>query len=113
MKLVKRKMAWVYPPLRYGMFCDKCRGVNITWSEYEQRIWCYDCKIDTEGEGWPLDLAPFEASKMMIGPLCYVQLRFKDKALMELQLKDGHLYWRKSKNYVVKDGKITEVKTYG
>jgi hypothetical protein len=31
------------------MTCDKCSGTNIQWSEYEHKIWCYDCEIDTDG----------------------------------------------------------------
>ena len=33
----------------FDMSCDKCGGTSIEWSEYEHKIWCYDCEIDTEG----------------------------------------------------------------
>jgi len=36
-------------PYEYCITCDKCNGTNIEWSEYEHKIWCYDCKIDTDG----------------------------------------------------------------
>ena len=36
-------------PKAYGILCDKCRGNNIDWSEYQDHIWCYDCLIDTKG----------------------------------------------------------------
>lgn len=47
--LVKR--TWVYSqhPVDYGISCDKCKGSNITWSEFAHHIWCYDCLIDTKG----------------------------------------------------------------
>jgi len=53
----KRKWVYILPPTSYDMRCDKCwsgklddrTGTNIAWSEYEHKIWCYDCKIDTEG----------------------------------------------------------------
>jgi hypothetical protein len=46
-----RKRTWHYvmKPQSYSMTCDKCDGSNIEWSEYEHKIWCYDCKIDTDG----------------------------------------------------------------
>jgi hypothetical protein len=46
-----RKRTWHYvmKPQSYEMTCDKCGGSNIDWSEYEHKIWCYDCKIDTDG----------------------------------------------------------------
>jgi hypothetical protein len=50
MELVKRKWCYVLPPYVYDMTCDKCHGTNIEWSEWEHLIWCYDCKIDTEGD---------------------------------------------------------------
>ncbi len=45
----KRTWHYVMKPASYGVQCDKCDGTNIEWSEYEHMIWCYDCKIDTEG----------------------------------------------------------------
>ena len=45
----KRKWCYAFSPYRYGMSCDKCQGVNIEWSEFEHKIWCYDCEIDTDG----------------------------------------------------------------
>lgn len=45
----KRTWHYVLEPFRFDMHCDKCEGTNITWSEYVHKIWCYDCKIYTEG----------------------------------------------------------------
>jgi hypothetical protein len=45
----KRKWYYVLKPQEYEMTCDKCGGSNITWSEFEHMIWCYDCGIDTSG----------------------------------------------------------------
>lgn len=56
------------------MRCDKCwsgelddrTGTNITWSEYEHKIWCYDCKIDTKGFGGVFDgPIPIQASYLL------------------------------------------------
>ena len=45
----------VYEPARYEITCDLCGGANITWSEYEHLIWCYDCENDTAGQGGIFD----------------------------------------------------------
>ena len=45
----------VYEPARYEITCDLCGGANITWSEYEHLIWCYDCENDTAGTGGIFD----------------------------------------------------------
>jgi hypothetical protein len=52
-----RKRTWVYTqkPYKYDIHCDKCSGSNIDWSEYEHKIWCYDCEIDTDGDGGIFD----------------------------------------------------------
>ena len=52
-----RKRTWIYvqKPAEYSIHCDKCGGDNIEWSEYEHKIWCYDCKIDTDGDGGIFD----------------------------------------------------------
>lgn len=45
----KRKWVYLNKPQNYDIQCDKCGGTNIAWSEYDQKIWCYDCQIDTKG----------------------------------------------------------------
>lgn len=45
----KRTWHYVMKPASYCMQCDKCKGINIEWSEFEDMIWCYDCGIDTKG----------------------------------------------------------------
>ena len=52
----KRKWIYVHHPTAYDIRCHKCwdgdvneTGTNIDWSEYEHKIWCYDCKKDLSG----------------------------------------------------------------
>ena len=47
--LKKRTWHYIQKPWEYEIECDKCHGHNIEWSEFEGKIWCYDCKIDTRG----------------------------------------------------------------
>jgi hypothetical protein len=51
----KRTWHYVMKPYEYSIDCDKCGGHNIEWSEFEHKIWCYDCKIDTDGTGGIFD----------------------------------------------------------
>ena len=46
-----KKRTWCYKslPTAFEIKCDKCGGENITWSEYEHHIWCFDCEVDTKG----------------------------------------------------------------
>ena len=48
--MCRRTWCYVMNPAAYDITCDKCGGSHITWSEYEEMIWCYDCKIDTKGD---------------------------------------------------------------
>jgi hypothetical protein len=52
-----KKRQWCYSqnPKVYCIKCDKCDGDNIQWSEFEGKIWCYDCEIDTKGTGGIFD----------------------------------------------------------
>ena len=63
-----RKRKWIYAqkPQVYCISCDKCGGDNIEWSEYEHKIWCYDCQIDTDGNGGLFDgPIPLMAAQLM------------------------------------------------
>jgi hypothetical protein len=70
-----KKRAWVYihKPAVYEMHCDKCGGGNLEWSEYECMVWCYDCEIDTCGDGGvfagPVALEVMEALGMSLDRL--------------------------------------------
>ena len=48
MNLIKRIDCYVCSPVSMELTCPKCNGVNITWSEWEKHIWCYDCNLDVE-----------------------------------------------------------------
>ena len=63
-----KKRTWHYAqnPKDYCIHCDICGGQNIEWSEFEKKIWCYDCKKDTHGDEGIFDgPIPLEAASMM------------------------------------------------
>jgi len=44
---VLRKFVYCQSPNVYEIDgCPRCKGHNITWSEYVDHIWCFDCSID-------------------------------------------------------------------
>jgi hypothetical protein len=81
----KRKWCYVNPPHRYDILCDKCGGRNIEWSEYEHKIWCYDCKIDTDGTegvfGGPI---PIKASYLL--GVTFDRINLETKEIEKLNL---------------------------
>ena len=74
----KRTWHYTYPPAHYGVTCDKCGGHNIQWSEFAHKIWCYDCKIDTDGDegifGGPV---PVQTTMILLGPDCFDRVSVK------------------------------------
>lgn len=46
----KRTECYVCNPVYLELVCPKCNGTNIEWSEFEQHIWCNNCKDDIEYE---------------------------------------------------------------
>jgi len=47
--LIPREWCYCQNPVVYDVYCDLCGSGDITWSEYEGRIWCYECSKDTKG----------------------------------------------------------------
>ena len=47
-KKIKRIDCYNCSPVNLDLICPKCEGTNITWSEWEHHIWCYNCKLDVE-----------------------------------------------------------------
>jgi len=90
--LKKREWVYVHKPVAYEMHCDKCDGINITWSEYEGMIWCYDCQIDTKGTGGMLD-GPVPIHLLSIFGLSLDRICLKTKRILRMKLKDNTLVW--------------------
>ncbi len=47
-KKIKRETCYICHPGNFDLFCPANSEHKITWSEYEQHIWCYDCEEDIE-----------------------------------------------------------------
>jgi len=88
----KRKWCYAMKPTVYEISCDICWGNNITWSEFEKMIWCYDCKKDTSGNsgifGGPI---PMELCEMFGISFDRIDLE-TGKRLIMTEIGD-HLEW--------------------
>lgn len=94
----KRKWIYILKPPRYEIRCDLCGGTNITWSEFEHRIWCFECKKDTPGTGGIFDgPIPLEVCKML--GVSFDKIQIPSGKILEMkETKTGKLYWRKKKD---------------
>lgn len=92
-----KKRKWVYAmlPTAYEIHCDRCGGNNITWSEFEKLIWCFDCRINTPGTGGIFDgPIPLEVAKML--GVTFDKIDLKTKKLLKMTItKSGKLIWRR------------------
>lgn len=95
-----RKWVYVQKPQQYEIVCDKCGGNNIEWSEYERMIWCYDCKVDTEGRGG-LFSGPISTLMVEMVGMSLARLYFKDK-IIRYPVTRGHkiIYTKKRPEYM-------------
>ncbi|GAG30258.1 unnamed protein product [marine sediment metagenome] len=72
------------PPQAYEIRCNICNGANITWSEYEEKIWCYNCKKDTPGTGGIFGgPVPIEVSQMFGISFDRIDLKTKKRLYMK------------------------------
>jgi hypothetical protein len=64
--LKKRTSHYIQNPATYEITCDKCGGDSIEWSEYEDHIYCFDCKKDVKGTKGVFDgPIPLECAKIL------------------------------------------------
>ncbi len=78
----KREWVYIQNPKEYGCSCDKCGGVNIQWSEFAHMIWCYDCKIDTQGNQGVFD-GPIPVQAAHLLGMCFTRIRLDDGEILE------------------------------
>jgi len=98
MKLQKRKWVYIQSPVAYEMCCDKCLGSNITWSEYQHMIWCYDCQKDTPGFSGIFDgPIPLEVSKIL--GIRFSRIYLKTGRIMNEVIRNtGKIVWKFDKS---------------
>ena len=101
--MVKRTWIYVCKPAKYDITCNVCGGTNIDWSEYEHRIWCYDCKLDLPGTPGIFDgPIPIGIMEILGAPLWRIYL--KSKAVCKpVIIKDGKVVYRKMRKPKEKD----------
>lgn len=98
-KLNKRRWVWIQSPVTYECHCDLCGGSNITWSEYQHMIWCYDCRKDTPGFpgifGGPI---PIEVSHLL--GICFERIHLKTGRIMNMvdRKRSGRIVWKFDKS---------------
>lgn len=76
----RRKWCYSQKPTVYCIQCDLCNGSNITWSEFEHKIWCYDCKKDTSGTGGIFD-GPIPVGLCKIMGIRFDRINIKTKKI--------------------------------
>jgi len=89
----KREWIYIHKPDAYDIACDVCGGTHIHWSEYEGKIWCYDCEIDTPGTGGIFD-GPVPLNLCMMMGIRFDRIRLSDQKLLKMiKNEDGTLNW--------------------
>lgn len=91
-----RKWVYVMKPWEYQISCDKCGGHNIEWSEYEHKIWCYDCQIDTDGDGGIFD-GPIPVMISELLGISFARLYFRDKTIRYPVVRNHKIIYTKKR----------------
>lgn len=93
----KRQWVYVMKPTAYEMSCDRCGGNNITWSEFERLIWCFDCRINTPGNPGIFDgPIPLEVAKML--GISFDRFYLIDRSYRKMAIRGKKLIWKRVKN---------------
>lgn len=90
--LKKREWCYVHAPAVYDIVCDICRGDNITWSEYEGYVWCYDCEKDTPRTGGIFD-GPIPPGLLMLLGISLDRIDLATGKRLYMKDKEGKLVW--------------------
>ena len=90
--MIKRTWCYVMKPPAYEISCDLCGGDNITWSEFEHMIWCFDCKKDTAGTSGVLDgIVALQAAPLL--GLSFDRIDLETGKRLYMKELDGKLTW--------------------
>ena len=88
----KRTWHYIQQPATFDMACDKCGGINITWSEYEGMIWCYDCEVDTPGYPGIFD-GPIPVQLSAMFGVLFDRFNMETQKIEKFVLRDAKCEW--------------------
>lgn len=87
---IYRTHVYCQQPYKYDICCPICKKLNITWSEFEYHIWCYDCNKDI--------LLSIYDSGIFSGPIpvgisncfgiCFDRICIKDNSIVKFDNND-------------------------
>ncbi len=80
-------------PTAYEISCDICGGTNITWSEWEHKIWCFDCQKDTRGSGGIFD-GPIAHEVAELFGISFDRYYIKSKKVKKMTVIGDKIIWR-------------------
>ena len=84
-------------PTSYEISCDICGGNNITWSEFEHMIWCFDCKKDTSGNGGIFD-GPIPLQLAQLFGITFDRIDIKTGERLYMKELNDKLIWERADN---------------
>lgn len=90
----KRTRCYIMQPYTYDISCDLCGGSNITWSEYEHMIWCYDCEKDTHGTDGIFD-GPIPIQAMALLGISLDMIEIDTGERLYMRIKEDRIVWEK------------------
>ena len=90
-----KKRTWHYcmRPAVYDISCDLCGGTNIEWSEFERRIWCYDCQKDTLGNPGIFD-GPIASELCAIFGISLDRIDIESGKRLKMTVVKDRLVWK-------------------
>ena len=90
------KRSWCYcmKPPSYDIRCDICDGSNISWSEFEEKIWCFDCEKDTPGTGG-IFRGPLPVAVAGILGISFDRIDLETGNLLKMRVSDGGIHYEK------------------
>lgn len=92
-KRVKREWVYVLPPSEYECTCDQCGSKNVTWSEYQNMLWCYNCERDVEGYSIFTGPVAYELCVMFLGQNCFDRIILSTGAYEKFMDKGNRFEW--------------------
>ncbi len=109
---VLRTHCYCMNPKMYDIQCSICGGVDITWSEYESHIWCFNCQKDIFLTGYTCGIfsgpIPVEVSNMLGIKFDRINLQHNEIITkVDFNNQDELLYWNKT---WVRDSELEEYK---